>query len=96
MQKWEDLDECSEVARTDELIITHPSTHKTERISWANITKEMGAGSVSRFDTVSDFETAMLIPKGQAGYIPDNGIVIIDELNPYIKGEEITVNNGGN
>lgn len=97
------LDECTNIGRDDELIITHPASYveqnptkqRTERINWANMTKEMGAGSVSRYATEAAAQTAMDIQKGQVGYIPDNGILIIDELDSYIKADVRTVNNGG-
>ena len=41
--------------------------------------KSGGSGSVSRFATMAE---------AQDGYIPDNGIVIVDELDPYLEGEE--------
>ena len=47
-----------------------------------------GSGSVSRFSTMAEAEAAIAIAEGQDGYIPDNGIIIIDEENPYITGEE--------
>ena len=34
--------------------------------------------SVFRFATVEAYETALLIPEGQAGYIPDGSIILID------------------
>jgi hypothetical protein len=33
-------------------------------------------------------QAALAIPEGSAGYLGDNAIVIVDELNPYIEGEE--------
>lgn len=47
-----------------------------------------GSGSVSRFSTLVEAQTALAIPEGSEGYIPDNGIVIVDELNSYVTGEE--------
>ena len=46
-----------------------------------------GNGSVSRFVTMAEAQTALAIAEGQDGYIPDNGIVIVDELDPYIEGD---------
>ena len=46
-----------------------------------------GNGSVSRFATMAEAHLALAIPAGQDGYIPDNGIVIVDELTPYLEGE---------
>ena len=51
--------------------------------------KSGGSGSVSRFATLAAAQTALAIEEGQDGYIPNNGIVIIDELNPYLKGEDV-------
>lgn len=51
--------------------------------------KSGGSGSVSRFATLAAAQTALAIAEGQDGYIPNNGIVIIDELNPYLKGEDV-------
>jgi hypothetical protein len=52
------------------------------------IWKTGGSGSVSRFATLAAAQAALAIPEGQDGYIPDNGIVIVDELEPYIEGDE--------
>lgn len=46
-----------------------------------------GNGSVSRFATMAEAQAALAIAEGQDGYIPDNGIVIVDELDPYIEGD---------
>ena len=50
--------------------------------------KTGGSGSVSRFATLAAAQTALAIPEGQDGYIPNNGIVIVDELDAVIKGDE--------
>lgn len=50
--------------------------------------KTGGSGSVSRFATMALAQAALAIPEGQDGYIPNNGIVIVDELDAYIKGDE--------
>lgn len=50
--------------------------------------KSGGNGSVSRFATMAQAQTALAIAEGQDGYIPDNGIIIVDELESYIEGEE--------
>lgn len=46
-----------------------------------------GNGSVSRFATMAQAQAALAIAEGQDGYIPDNGIVIVDELEAYLEGE---------
>lgn len=46
-----------------------------------------GNGSVSRFATMAEAQAALAIAEGQDGYIPDNGIVIVDELESYIEGD---------
>lgn len=50
--------------------------------------KTGGSGSVSRFATMALAQAALAIPEGQDGYIPNNGIVIVDELDAVIKGDE--------
>ena len=50
-----------------------------------------GSGSISRFATLAEAQTAIAIPEGSEGYIPHNGKIIIDELNPYITAEVRTV-----
>jgi len=55
-----------------------------------------GNSSVNRYTTMAAAQAALAIPEGSAGYLGDNAIVIVDELNPYIEGEEITVAAGGN
>ena len=46
-----------------------------------------GNGSVSRFATLALAQAAIAIPEGQDGYIPDNGIIIIDEMETYLEGD---------
>ena len=50
--------------------------------------KAGGSGSVSRYPTMEAALAAIALPEGVEGYVPDNGIVIVDELSPYISGEE--------
>lgn len=47
-----------------------------------------GSGSVNRYSTMAAALAAIALPEGSEGYIPDNGIVIVDELNSYVTGEE--------
>jgi hypothetical protein len=47
-----------------------------------------GNSSVNRYTTLAAAQAALAIPEGSAGYLGDNAIVIVDELNPYIEGEE--------
>ena len=47
-----------------------------------------GNSSVNRYATMAAAQAALAIPEGAAGYLGDNAIVIVDELNPYIEGEE--------
>ena len=48
-----------------------------------------GNSSVNRYATMAAAEAALAIPEGSAGYLGDNAIVIVDELNPYVEGEEL-------
>lgn len=50
-----------------------------------------GNSSVNRYATLAAAQAALAIPEGSAGYLGDNAIVIVDELNPYIEGEARTV-----
>ena len=50
--------------------------------------KAGGSGSVSRYPTMEAALAAIALPEGSEGYVPDNGIVIIDELSPYVSGED--------
>ena len=47
-----------------------------------------GNSSVNRYATMAAAQAALAIPEGSAGYLGDNAIVIVNELNPYIEGEE--------
>ena len=47
-----------------------------------------GNSSVNRYATMAAAQAALAIPEGSAGYLGDNAIVIVDEINPYIEGEE--------
>lgn len=47
-----------------------------------------GNSSVNRYATMAAAQAALAIPEGSAGYLGDNAIVIVDEVNPYIEGEE--------
>lgn len=49
-----------------------------------------GNSSVNRYATMAAAQAALAIPEGSAGYLGDNAIVIVDELDPYIEGEERT------
>jgi len=49
-----------------------------------------GNSSVNRYATMAAAQAALAIPEGSAGYLGDNAIVIVDEINPYIEGEERT------
>lgn len=48
--------------------------------------KTGGNGSVSRFATLAEAEAALLIAEGNDGYIPNNGIVVVDELGHNLIG----------
>ena len=62
-----------------------PETHViTKGYEW----KAGGSGSVSRYPTMDAALAAIALPEGSEGYVPDNGIVIIDELSPYVSGED--------
>ena len=49
-----------------------------------------GNSSVNRYATMAAAQAALAIPEGSAGYLGDNAIVIVDEINPYIEGEKRT------
>lgn len=49
---------------------------------------QAGGGSVSRFTTEAEAIAALAIPEGQDGYLPDNGLVIIDEENGHIYADD--------
>lgn len=53
-----------------------------------------GNSSVNRYATMAAAQAALAIPEGSAGYLGDNAIVIVDELSPYIEGEERTIQTG--
>ena len=53
-----------------------------------------GNSSVNRYATMAAAQAALAIPEGSAGYLGDNAIVIVDELSPYIEGEERTIQAG--
>ena len=53
-----------------------------------------GNSSVNRYTTMAAAQAALAIPEGSAGYLGDNAIVIVDELSPYIEGEERTIQAG--
>lgn len=52
---------------------------ESQTYSWEVAGGAGGNGTVLRFDTMSDWETARLIPKGARGHIPDNALVIIGD-----------------
>lgn len=65
--------------------VEDPDTHViTKSYEW----KSGGSGSVSRYATMAAALAAIALPEGSEGYVPDNGIVIIDELSPYVSGED--------
>ena len=47
-----------------------------------------GNSSVNRYATLAAAQAALAIPEGSAGYLGDNALVIVDNVNPYIEGEE--------
>lgn len=51
-----------------------PSADPTITYGWGGT----DTPSTFRFDTVEDYHAALLIPEGQAGYIPDGSIILID------------------
>ena len=60
-----------------------PVSNADGSFSWAKYSE----AAVFRFSTLAAAQTALAIQEGQEGYIPDNGIVLIDELDPYLEGE---------
>lgn len=50
--------------------------------------KSGGSGSVNRFATLAAAQAALAIPEGQDGYLGQNAIVLVENLNSYIKGDE--------
>lgn len=63
-------------------------TQEAQEASLSYTWKSGGSGSVNRFATKAEAEAALAIPEGQDGYIPNNGIIIVDEENPYVEGED--------
>ena len=47
-----------------------------------------GNSSVNRYATLAAAQAALAIPEGSAGYLGDNALVIVDNVSPYIEGEE--------
>jgi hypothetical protein len=70
------------VPNTEKMV---PVSNADGSFSWAKYSE----AAVFRFTTMAAAQTALAIPEGQEGYIPDNGIIIVDELNPHVIGEEI-------
>lgn len=70
------------VPNTEKMV---PVSNADGSFSWAKYSE----AAVFRFTTMTAAQTALAIPEGQEGYIPDNGIIIVDELNPHVIGEEI-------
>lgn len=62
-----------------------PVSNQDGTFSWAKYSE----ASVFRFATLAAAQAAIAITEGNDGYIPDNGIIIIDELNSYLEGEEV-------
>jgi hypothetical protein len=61
-----------------------PVSNADGSFSWAKYSE----AAVFRFTTMAAAQTALAIAEGQEGYIPDNGKVIVDELDPYLEGVE--------
>ena len=51
-----------------------------------------GNSSVNRYATMAAAQAALAIEEGEAGYLGDNAIVIVDELSPYVEAEARSVN----
>ena len=49
-----------------------------------------GAAGVAFKGTMAQYEVAKEIPEGEDGFIPSVSLVIIDDENAYVKGEERT------
>lgn len=88
-EEWVDGETSAAVLPADAIAITAPSaTHYNRAAANAHYEwKSGGSGSVSRFATLALAQAALAIPEGQDGYIPNNGIVIVDELDAVIKGD---------
>lgn len=87
--KWDDVNKKA-IGGLDIPDPTVNNTVLTAQVTQNGVTaiwKSGGNGSVSRFATMADVQTALAIPEGQDGYIPHNGIVIVDELEPYLEGD---------
>jgi len=73
-----------------------PTQNNTALIAKVNATTgkvtydwgQAGGGSVSRFATKAEADAALAIPEGQDGYLPDNGLVIVDEENGHIYADD--------
>lgn len=81
------LNEADTVVAGDMVVITHED-ETSERIS-----ADKFGGKALRFTTMALAQAALAIPEGQSGYVPDNAIVIVDEVSPYITAEERVINN---
>ena len=80
------LDPTTNPTLDDELVITH-TNGISERVALRYVSKGMNVGSVSRFTTMAVAQAALAITEGNDGYIPDNSLVIVDELTSYVMGE---------
>lgn len=78
----QDLDEADTVVAGD-VVMIHHSNGNTEKID-----ADKFGGKALRFSTMAAAQTALAIPAGSEGFIPDNAIVIVDEVNAYVMGEE--------
>ena len=78
----QDLDEADTVVSGD-MVMIHHEDGETEKIS-----ADKFGGKALRFTTMAAAQTALAIEAGNDGFIPDNAIVIVDEVNPYLEGEE--------
>lgn len=82
-----ELVELTDADDSDELAIFDVSAQKTKKITKDNFLKNLGKSSVTRFDTEAEAIQALSIPIGQDGYLGDDALVIVDDLNAYVKGE---------
>lgn len=78
----QDLDEADTVVAGD-VVMIHHSNGETEKID-----ADKFGGKALRFATMAAAQTALAIPAGSEGFVPDNAIVIVDAEDAYVTGEE--------
>lgn len=80
---WDKVNKKAKTAAVPNAEKMVPVSNQDGSFSWAKYSE----AAVFRFSTLAAAQTALAIQEGQEGYIPDNGIVLVDELDPYLEGE---------